>query len=79
MPRQVVNMSWSRRASAKPIAQRFRATGALLEASVTRIRHKLDELKVVEKLQRIAENSMHWLRQPMRPAHRTPIGTREKS
>jgi hypothetical protein len=79
MPRQVVNMSWSRRASAKPIAQRFRATGALLEASVTRIRHKLDELKAVEKLQRIAENSMHWLRQPMRPAHRTPIGTREKS
>lgn len=79
LPRPVVNMSWSRRASVKPIALRLRATtGALLEASVTRIKHKLDELKPVEKLHRIAENSMHWLRQPMGPAHRTPVGTKEK-
>jgi type II secretory pathway predicted ATPase ExeA len=78
MPRPVVNMSWSRRASAKPIALRFRATGALLEASVTRIKHKLDELKAVEKLQRIAGSSMHWLRQPMRPANRSAVGTRQK-
>ncbi|HEV3481864.1 MAG TPA: AAA family ATPase [Candidatus Acidoferrales bacterium] len=78
MPRPVANMSWSRKASVKPIALRFRATGALLEASVTRIKHKLDELKTVEKLQHIAESSMHWLRQPMRPAHRAPVGTRQK-
>jgi hypothetical protein len=79
MPRPIVNMAWSRRASVKPIALRFKATGAaLLEASVTRIKHKLDELKAVEKLQRFAENSMHWLRQPMGPVRRTPVGTREK-
>lgn len=78
MPRPVANMSWSRKASAKPIAVRFRATGALLEASVTRIKHKLDELKAVEKLQHIAESSMHWLRQPMRSMHRAPVGTRQK-
>lgn len=79
MPRPVVNMSWSRKASVKPIALRLRAkTGALLEASVTRVKHKLDELKAVEKLHHIAESSMHWLRQPMRPVHRTPVETREK-
>lgn len=85
MPRPIVNMSWSRRASesAMPIKARLRATGARLEASVTRIVHsvaeKLDELKPVEKLQRLADTSMHWLRQPMRHSHRTPFGTREKS
>lgn len=80
MHRPIVNMAWSRRASVRPIALRLRATtGALLEASITRIKHKLDELKAVEKLQHFAENSMHWLRQPMRQSHRTPVGTREKS
>ena len=79
IPLPVANMSWSRRASVKPMALRFKATtGALLEASVTRIKRKLDELNAVEKLQHIAESSMHWLRQPMRPVHRTPVGTRQK-
>ena len=87
MPRPIANMSWSRRAfeSAMPIKARLRATGARLEASVTRIMHtlneKLDELRAVEKLQRLADTSMRWLRQPMRPthSHRSPFGTREKS
>ena len=79
MPRPIVNMAWSRRTSVKPIALRIKTTSAaLLETSVTRIKHKLDELKAVEKLQHIAESSMHWLRQPMRPAHRGPVGTRHK-
>jgi general secretion pathway protein A len=79
MPRPIVNMAWSRRASVKPIALRFKATGvALLEASVARIKHKLDELNAVEKLQRFAENSMRWLRQPIGSVHRTPVGPREK-
>src|SRR5579862_482964 len=79
-PRPVANMSWKRSASVKPIKLRLQATGALLEASVTRIAHKLDELKPVEKLQRLAGTSIQWLRQPMRPvhSHRTPAGTREK-
>lgn len=84
MPRPLANMSWSRAASAMPIKARLRATGARLEArleaSVTRMMHKLDELKAVEKLQRIADSSMHWLRQPMGAAqsHRTPDGTTQK-
>lgn len=79
MPRPIVNMAWSRSASVKPIALRLRATtGALLDASVTRIKHKLDELKAVEKLQHIAQSSMHWLRQPMRPMHRSAVGTRQR-
>jgi hypothetical protein len=79
VPRPVANMSWSRRASVKPIALRLRTTtGALLEASVTRIKHKLDELRAVEKLQRFAQTSIRWLRQPIGSVHRTPFGTREK-
>jgi type II secretory pathway predicted ATPase ExeA len=80
VPRPLANMSWSRgAASVKPIALRLRTTtGALLEASVTRIKHKLDELRAVEKLQRFAETSIRWLRQPIGSVHRTPVGPREK-
>jgi hypothetical protein len=64
----------------KPIKLRFQATSARLEASVTKMMRKLDELKPVEKLQRIAGSSIQWLRQPMGQAHshRTPAGAREK-
>jgi hypothetical protein len=81
MPRPVANMSWSRRSTAKPIKWRFRATSARLEASVTRIIHKLDELRAVERLQRLAGSSIEWLRQPMRPANsnRSPAGPKQKS
>jgi general secretion pathway protein A len=68
MPRPVANMSWSRSASARPIKLRLQATSARLEASVTRMVHKLDELKALERLQRLAGTSIQWLRQPMRPA-----------
>jgi hypothetical protein len=42
---------------------------------------KLDELKAMEKLQRLAGNSLQWLRQPMRPTHLPRVLTerREKS
>jgi hypothetical protein len=90
LPRPIVNMSWTRRASASatPIKALLRVTSARLEASATRIMHttvarimhKLDELNAVEKLQRLADSAMHWLRQPMRSmhSHRPPFGTREK-
>ncbi len=69
------------RAVAKPVALRFRATSAKVEASVTRMIHKLDELKAMEKLQRLAGNSLQWLRQPMRPTHLPRVLTerRQKS
>jgi hypothetical protein len=69
------------RAAAKPVALRFRATSAKVEASVTRMIRKLDELKAMEKLQRLAGNSLQWLRQPMRPTHLPRVLTerREKS
>ena len=81
MPRPVANMSWSRSSSVRPIKLRLQATTALLEASVTRMMQKLDELKPVEKLQRLAGTSIQWLRQPMRPVahpHRTPAAPRQK-
>ncbi len=81
MPRPVANMSWSRTASVRPIKLRLQATTARLEASVTRMVHKLDELKAFERLQRFAGTSIQWLRQPMRPAahsHRTPAAPRQK-
>lgn len=78
MPRPVANMSWSRSASVRPIKLRLQATSALLEASVTRIVHKLDELK--PRLQHLAGTSIQWLRQPMGAAHshRTPAAPRQK-
>ncbi len=80
MPRPVANMSWSRSASVRPIKLRLQETSALLEASLTRVVQKLDELKPVEKLQRLAGTSIQWLRQPMRPvhSHRTPAAPRQK-
>ena len=80
MPRPVANMFWSRSAPASPIKLRLQATSARLEASVTQIMQKVDELKALEKLQRLAGSSLQWLRQPMRTAnsHRTPVGTRQK-
>ncbi|HEY6442411.1 MAG TPA: AAA family ATPase [Candidatus Acidoferrales bacterium] len=78
VPRPVANMSWSRSASVRPIKLRLQATSALLEASVTRIVHKLDELK--PRLQHLAGTSIQWLRQPMGAAHshRTPAAPRQK-
>ncbi len=61
MPRPVANMSWSRRAPAKPIKQRLQATSARLETSVTRIVHKLDELKAVERLEASVTRIVHKL------------------
>ena len=68
-------------AAAKPVALRFRATSAKVEVSVTHMIRRLDELKAMEKLQRLAGNALQWLRQPMRPTHlhRVLAERREKS
>jgi hypothetical protein len=79
VPKPIFAIPRSKPAPARPMALRFRATSAKVEASVTRMIHKLDELKPVETLQRLAGNSLQWLRQPMRPVnHRVLAERREK-
>ena len=53
-----------------PLAARIsRLASARLETSLTRMKHKLDDTKVLAKLHRLADHSLHWLRQPMRASH----------
>jgi general secretion pathway protein A len=69
-PRSAFTYSARKPVPILPLATRIsKLASARLEASFTRMKHKLDEAKVLEKLHRLAGHSLRWLRQPMGASH----------